>query len=53
MEISEETIKKGDVHELVRLSVAARWQKMRERELWFLIEEGLGRGKKLYLLSPE
>lgn len=33
--------------------MAARWQGLEDKEIWYWIEEGLQRGKKLYLLSSE
>lgn len=41
------------MHGLVQISLAARKQGVSDRGVWFAIEEGLGRGKKLYLLSSE
>ena len=53
IEITEEKIRNSDVRQLVELSILARRQELEDKELWFKIEEGLGRGKKLYLLNSE
>lgn len=43
----------SDVHQLVQLSLAARGQGVEDKVLWYAIESGFQRGKKLYLLSTE
>ena len=54
-EVTREAVenRSDDVHKLVELSVAARHQNVEDGEIWFQIEAALGRGRKLYLLSPE
>lgn len=48
-----ESVLNSDVHQLVQLTLAARNQGVEDMALWYAIENGFQRGKKLYLLSPE